>query len=65
MKPRIADWGLRVAALLAAAVVVQAQPGPGPHPYDAALLKALRWRSIGPYRCVSCTSAGARPLPDA
>jgi photosystem II stability/assembly factor-like uncharacterized protein len=30
--------------------VVHAQPQPDPHPYSPALFKALRWRSIGPYR---------------
>src|SRR4029453_11638294 len=30
--------------------VVHAQPATEPHPYSPALFKALRWRSIGPYR---------------
>jgi len=30
--------------------VVHAQPATDSHPYSAALFKALRWRSIGPYR---------------
>jgi photosystem II stability/assembly factor-like uncharacterized protein len=33
-----------------ALTVVHAQPTPDPHPYSPELFKALRWRSIGPYR---------------
>ena len=35
---------------LLALTVVHAQPAADPHPYSPALFKALRWRSIGPYR---------------
>jgi photosystem II stability/assembly factor-like uncharacterized protein len=61
MRPRRAEWGVRLAALLALAVVVRAQPGPGPHPYGAALLKTLRWRSIGPYRGGRVTAVAGVP----
>src|ERR1039457_3897246 len=39
-----------VLVFLLALTVVHAQPMPEPHSYSPALFKALRWRSIGPYR---------------
>jgi photosystem II stability/assembly factor-like uncharacterized protein len=61
MSVRIPDWGVRIAGLLALAVGVQAQPAPPPHPYGAALLKALHWRSIGPYRGGRVTAVAGVP----
>ena len=41
--------------------VVHAQPATEPHPYSPALFKALRWRSIGPYRGGRVTAVAGVP----
>ncbi len=47
--------------LLFALTVVHAQPAPEPDTYAPALLKALRWRSIGPYRGGRVTAVSGVP----
>ncbi len=46
---------------LLALTVVAAQPAPESYPYDGALFKALRWRSIGPYRGGRVTAVAGVP----
>ena len=41
--------------------LVHAQPATDPHPYGPALFKALRWRSIGPYRGGRVTAVAGVP----
>src|SRR5438128_1559317 len=48
-------------AVLVALTVVHAQPALEPHTYDPALFKALRWRSIGPYRGGRVTAVAGVP----
>ena len=42
-------------------VVAHAQPATDPRPYSPALFKALRWRSIGPYRGGRVTAVAGVP----
>src|SRR4029077_9688516 len=48
-------------AFLLGLAVVHAQPAAEPHSYDTALFKALRWRSIGPYRGGRVTAVAGVP----
>ncbi|MCA1583980.1 MAG: glycosyl hydrolase [Acidobacteria bacterium] len=46
---------------LVALTTVHAQPAREPHAYDDSLFKALRWRSIGPYRGGRVTTVAGVP----
>ncbi len=62
MTLRITQRGLRiVCSLVFAATVVHTQPAPEPPTYAPTLFKALRWRSIGPYRGGRVTAVAGVP----
>jgi photosystem II stability/assembly factor-like uncharacterized protein len=56
-------WVLRRTLLtfVLALAVVYAQPAPDSNSYDASFFKALRWRSIGPYRGGRVTTVAGVP----
>src|SRR3989442_1634236 len=54
--------GLQIGlAFVLALAVVQSQPAVEPSSYSPALFKALRWRSIGPYRGGRVTAVAGGP----